>query len=615
MPKSFFKESEDDYKGQHQAPDAKSGAPFHNVTANGVYPEDFYSHNGFRYYSDEGNSYDSESHYHVHSLRNRPNASLKVYRAVPEDLPKVHRKINKWDWVTQSRRYAHDHGRSNLGGKYKIISKTVFARDIHTDGNSIHEWGYDPQPRVPLTPEQQARRAAKLAAMNTPEHKQKVAEAKQKMADVHARIDALKKKYNLTESPFTDLLHAKKKEYQGYKYKSEKSRPSKRYTGPERGTHHISTQPFKKATRDQFEHEHILPPNTLTKTGTTELPDMVIHHYNYGDMPAKPKREPKQKPGFFARLKRMFSEANWMYHGTTGNIENRLRANRGEYMIDRAIGAHFAADPAVSNKFAKGLTSTGRTENKDSIGTMFRARAPRRSELDRIRQKRYKKSGAIESDQYAIQHHVTSHVFQHHPEGKQLFQNFIARRFNNTVTPEQAGQLHDHLVSGQAPKNIGTPWDKDFSKSQGMRHFMGNWGYMGNDAEKKDIVTKYVEMRRAKGKKGLVYRNTSPNETKDKEGNRDIRSDKSYVIYDPESQPLHIHRVTQNKANQSIWESRRVTVPMLKRQLRIGSKVEQEHTDNSRIARKIAADHIKEFPDYYTRLKKMEAQAKRKWDK
>ena len=39
-------------------------------------------------------------------------------------------------------------GESALGGKYKILSKTVKARDIFTNGDSIHEWGYDPQPRA-----------------------------------------------------------------------------------------------------------------------------------------------------------------------------------------------------------------------------------------------------------------------------------------------------------------------------------------------------------------------------------------------------------------------------------------------------------------------------------
>jgi len=45
-------------------------------------------------------------------------------------------------------------------------------------------------------------------------------------------------------------------------------------------------------------------------------------------------------------------------------------------------------------------------------------------------------------------------------------------------------------------------------------------------------------------------------------------------------------------------------------QLAMGIKVEAEHTDNEEVAKKIALDHLAEIPDYYTRLKKMEDDAK-----
>ena len=46
-------------------------------------------------------------------------------------------------------------------------------------------------------------------------------------------------------------------------------------------------------------------------------------------------------------------------------------------------------------------------------------------------------------------------------------------------------------------------------------------------------------------------------------------------------------------------------------QLRIGIKVEMEHTDDPKVAEKIARDHLMEIPDYYTRLVKMEEEALR----
>lgn len=38
-----------------------------------------------------------------------------------------------------------------------------------------------------------------------------------------------------------------------------------------------------------------------------------------------------------------------------------------------------------------------------------------------------------------------------------------------------------------------------------------------------------------------------------------------------------------------------------KRELKIGTKVEMEHTKSKRVARKIATDHLKEFRNYYSK--------------
>ena len=38
-----------------------------------------------------------------------------------------------------------EHGKDHLKNKFKIVTKTVKAKDLYTDGNSLSEWGYDPQ--------------------------------------------------------------------------------------------------------------------------------------------------------------------------------------------------------------------------------------------------------------------------------------------------------------------------------------------------------------------------------------------------------------------------------------------------------------------------------------
>ncbi|MEJ5227098.1 DUF5661 family protein [Thermodesulfovibrio sp.] len=46
-------------------------------------------------------------------------------------------------------------------------------------------------------------------------------------------------------------------------------------------------------------------------------------------------------------------------------------------------------------------------------------------------------------------------------------------------------------------------------------------------------------------------------------------------------------------------------------QLLMGIKVELEHTNDRMTALEIATDHLEEFPDYYTRLLKMEEEAEK----
>ena len=67
------------------------------------------------------------------------------------------------------------------------------------------------------------------------------------------------------------------------------------------------------------------------------------------------------------------------------------------------------------------------------------------------------------------------------------------------------------------------------------------------------------------------------------------------------------------------WES----APFDVEQFRLGMNVELEHglhdmltnvsDDDPRVTAKIALAHLNEFPDYYTRLDRMEEEAKRDW--
>ena len=62
---------------------------------------------------------------------------------------------------------------------------------------------------------------------------------------------------------------------------------------------------------------------------------------------------------------------------------------------------------------------------------------------------------------------------------------------------------------------------------------------------------------------------------------------------------------------EQIAKKHRLDVSFIQKQLDMGEPIEHEHTKNHHLARNIALQHLDEIPDYYTRLKKMEADAKR----
>lgn len=139
-----------DYRGQHTAPSHDSGAPAHDLTGNGIYPQDVYSTNGLRYYGTGDDNLDRAAYRVVQSLKDKPNATVTIYRAVPSG---VTRGISDGDWVTTVQEYAKQHGESALDGDYKIVSKKVKASEIFTAGDSWLEWGYSPKSNESPTPD------------------------------------------------------------------------------------------------------------------------------------------------------------------------------------------------------------------------------------------------------------------------------------------------------------------------------------------------------------------------------------------------------------------------------------------------------------------------------
>ena len=192
---NWYKRAQD-YRIQHTAP-TKADAPLYDLKD--TYPDDIYSYNAAINYGHYGQNHpqDLDAIRIIQWAHNKPNATLTIYRAVPANLDNIDKiskledqkayilkfgqipkyintqldksdyyeyisnelerlrnmppqpkqpkmKINAGDWVTISRNYAKEHGESQLMGNYQILSKNVQAKDLHTDGDSILEWGYNP---------------------------------------------------------------------------------------------------------------------------------------------------------------------------------------------------------------------------------------------------------------------------------------------------------------------------------------------------------------------------------------------------------------------------------------------------------------------------------------
>jgi len=133
-----------EYGITHRPPMRNSGAPLHDLTGGGtVYPDDIYSSKATQYYGTGDTALDRKTMRIIQSYKDNPDSPVVIYRAVSKEIPE-NTKINAGDWVTINPDYAKMHGESTLNGEYRIIKQQVKAKDIYTNGDSIHEFGYDP---------------------------------------------------------------------------------------------------------------------------------------------------------------------------------------------------------------------------------------------------------------------------------------------------------------------------------------------------------------------------------------------------------------------------------------------------------------------------------------
>jgi hypothetical protein len=72
--------------------------------------------------------------------------------------------------------------------------------------------------------------------------------------------------------------------------------------------------------------------------------------------------------------------------------------------------------------------------------------------------------------------------------------------------------------------------------------------------------------------------------------------------------------LSDKKSKKDMADKFNVSIQKIEKELSMGTKIEMEHVNSKSMAKEIAMDHLVEIPDYYTRLKKMEKEAEKKWD-
>lgn len=182
---------DDDYRMEHRPPDPDGGAPLFDLTALGVYPADIYGPMGGMYYGHGADRAEDEAVVRLAAAyRGKPSAKVKIYRAIQkipsraEELHELDTIRRAWlrrgkprnapfanydmllttiervaamperegppptfrpgDWVTIWKPYAQQHAKY-FEGRGRVITKTVRADELFTDGNSIYEYGYWPR--------------------------------------------------------------------------------------------------------------------------------------------------------------------------------------------------------------------------------------------------------------------------------------------------------------------------------------------------------------------------------------------------------------------------------------------------------------------------------------
>lgn len=125
----------DDWRTAHRPAGPDYGTAMNDVES---FMPDFYAHP--EYYS-QGDVGEDESVSQIMRAKGRPDAKMRIYRAVPAQY--ADQPLQAGDWVSTSEAYARRHGsQENAADDWPVMRYAVPAKTLYTDGNSVNEWGY-----------------------------------------------------------------------------------------------------------------------------------------------------------------------------------------------------------------------------------------------------------------------------------------------------------------------------------------------------------------------------------------------------------------------------------------------------------------------------------------
>lgn len=139
-----------------------------------------------------------------------------------------------------------------------------------------------------------------------------------------------------------------------------------------------------------------------------------------------------------------------------------------------------------------------------------------------------------------------------------------------------------------------------------MKHFILEKGRGQYASGKSRLAGKSIDIEKSGYNKALQNKiieffRDNPNPSDDK-----VHAFSEKIKVEPDVLEKHIYGILSDIINFPVAKESEVD----SKELSAGQKVEMEHTSFPLIAKQIALSHLKEIPDYYTRLKEMESKGK-----